>query len=339
MTVGQEMAEEMKKQATGITMKAEAFKALAAAQAEFCAVKMNKCAITKGNKKYKYGDLSAITDATRPALNKHGIASTFEVAVSYDDGCYVSATPVLMFSNGFEMRDGTVTMRASGPDPHSIGSVMTYAKRYAMSAKLNIAAEEDDDGHAGMPDGNGDSAPPQNNRTPRPRTAPKEQSSSNSKIEQFVNGKLNPKYQTANGLLSIQKIKKLTEEVKKKEINPIDLIAFLNKGVYKKTPIEKSYEIRQADFDAIMMIVDQWETVSKKEMPAEVDLITLDQETVIKDKVKGEEIDIKQFMRWLGDYTAAMGDRVEKVSEIHAEWYDGIIEKIDDPIDIMAHGK
>lgn len=354
MTVGEEVVKEAK---IVMTRKAEAYKALANAQAEFKPVKMNKSASIPfknketgqfSYKEYKYGDLAAILEATRPALNKHGISFSHECGITYDDGCYVSATPVLRFSNGYEMRDGTVTMRPANVNPHAIGSVMTYAKRYSLTAKLGIAAEEDDDGHGAMPSSDEEKTSNRKPKTPskgRPATAPREQSSSNEKIEQFVNGKLNPKYQTANGLLSIQKVKKLIGAVEEKNIDKHKFMQFLNQGIYKETPVQKPYDIRQSDFDAIMMIVDQWEALEKKidnspEDQSAVNLINLDQEAAIKDKVKEFDIDRKQFMVWLHDFAVAKGDAdVKKVCDVHADWYHEIMQKLDDPIDIMAHGK
>lgn len=348
---------------------AEAYSALATAQSKFTAVKMNQSAIVRGNKEYKYGDLQAIIEATRSALNECGIFATFVIETEYGEGRpAVSATPMLFHKNGTVIKGNTVKIVAGDGSPHSVGSAMTYAKRYALASMLCVAAEEDDDGHTAMEgqQGNNKRAAPQTqpqrpqNQSPppasgrqssKPATAPRNQSSANGRLEQWVDGKLNPKYQTANGLLSIKELKEFTDAMEKAEINGEDMAAYLNKTIYKDTPIKTRYDIRKEDFSAIMLLIEKnpklifTSAISDKEddtPPWEGDqgFITTDQVDHIKKAVSAMKIPVDTFRGWLAKYTFALGAKTDSPERIWPLWYDEIVRIIrDEPEVIMSHGK
>lgn len=91
--------------------------------------------------KSKYADLSSIIEAIREPLKKNGLAiSQFPSG----DG---ELTTILMHGSG-EWIEATAKMGITDGKSQSIGSAMTYARRYALGAVLGIATDEDDDGHA-----------------------------------------------------------------------------------------------------------------------------------------------------------------------------------------------
>jgi hypothetical protein len=115
----------------------ELTKALAKFQSEMKAVK-------KGAKnpffKSSYADLASIIDAIREPLSSNGLAFTqFPVG----DG---GLTTMLMHSSG-EWMSETFTMKPIDNKPQTIGSCITYSRRYALGAVLGLATEEDDDGN------------------------------------------------------------------------------------------------------------------------------------------------------------------------------------------------
>ncbi len=335
---------------------AEAHGSLASAQSEFSPVKMNKTAISRGNKEYKYGDLQAIIESTRPALNKYGIFISFVVETDYNENRpMISATPILFHKNGTVIKGNTIEISAADSSPHSVGSAMTYAKRYSLSSTLCVAAEDDDDGQGAMPP-NGSSpsqrvsAPPAKSRQQpsRPATAPKDQSATNGKLEQFVDGKLNPKYQTANGLLSIKQIKEMTDAVEKNDVDPKDLQQYLNSTIYRETPIKTRYEVKQADFNAIMLLLSRdpkaifKAAINDSDAPWEEPVPRIEEvnQKLLVDEVISKGIENNQFKKWLYAYSFSLGDRTDTVAGIRSDWYADIIDIVRNrPDEIRGFGK
>lgn len=108
--------------------------ALAKAQAA-----MKNAPLTKTNPHYrsKYSDLAAIRDAVVPHLAAHGIA-----LVQGLDGLAVSTR--LLHTSG-QWIESTLPIPAG--KMQELGSAITYARRYTLSAICGIAADEDDDGN------------------------------------------------------------------------------------------------------------------------------------------------------------------------------------------------
>ena len=96
--------------------------------------------------KSKYADLAGIWDVCRTPLSKHGLSVTQLPQVIEGN---INLTTVLLHSSGeWIASDYSVTPVKN--DPQGIGSALTYARRYAMSAILGIASEEDDDAEAAL---------------------------------------------------------------------------------------------------------------------------------------------------------------------------------------------
>ena len=135
----------------------ESINELAAAMASFQGaekkVERNRTVKVKGKTKagndfqydFKYATLDHIIEVTRAHLATAGLS--FVQGVSSDE-TGLCVTTRLMHSSG-QWMESTMPIYL-GPDrsPQAIGSAITYAKRYALTAMLGIVAEEDDDANA-----------------------------------------------------------------------------------------------------------------------------------------------------------------------------------------------
>jgi len=117
--------------------------ALSKAQGEFRAAKMD--AINPFLKNH-YADLGAVIEAAKPALAKYGLAVTQPAST---DGAFVTVTTMLMHSSGQWMAsDMTLPLgEEKGRNmAQAAGTIITYLRRYSLSAMVGIYADEDTDG-------------------------------------------------------------------------------------------------------------------------------------------------------------------------------------------------
>lgn len=91
--------------------------------------------------KSRYTSLSQLWDTVRKPMTKHGLCIT-----QFPSG-ENSLTTRLMHTSG-EWMESTVKMTPKDNTPQGHGSALTYMRRYALSAVLGIASEDDDDGNA-----------------------------------------------------------------------------------------------------------------------------------------------------------------------------------------------
>lgn len=92
----------------------------------------------------KYADLASVQEACREALVANELAV---MQLPTADGRKVTLTTVLMHASG-QFVSSELTMTAAQDTPQSIGSTITYARRYALAALAGVA-QADDDGNAG----------------------------------------------------------------------------------------------------------------------------------------------------------------------------------------------
>lgn len=92
--------------------------------------------------KNRYASLDAILDAARPVLHKHGLALSQEPL--FDEGKAGVITRII--HTGGESRESTLLLPLRDQSAQGVGSALTYARRYAVSSVLGIAADDDDDG-------------------------------------------------------------------------------------------------------------------------------------------------------------------------------------------------
>lgn len=93
---------------------------------------------------YTYATLPAILDLVRPVLAAHNLAVVQDVAM--DEGRTLITTRVL-HSSGEQMTFGPIVGKG-GSSWQELGSAITYARRYSLTAALGIAGDEDDDAQA-----------------------------------------------------------------------------------------------------------------------------------------------------------------------------------------------
>ena len=98
-----------------------------------------------GSYSYRYADLTDIWDAIRGPLKKNGLAVT-QTLKGGSTG-FMGIRTTVWHSSGQHLTD-VVEVRTEGKTPQEVGSLVTYYKRYALSAALGIATDEDDDGAA-----------------------------------------------------------------------------------------------------------------------------------------------------------------------------------------------
>lgn len=95
----------------------------------------------------RYADLASVRAAVTPVLAAHGLAVTQHPIIT-DSG--PGLTTMLVHESG-QWISSTMLLCMAKADPQGQGSAITYARRYALSAILGVASEEDDDGQAAMP--------------------------------------------------------------------------------------------------------------------------------------------------------------------------------------------
>lgn len=116
--------------------------ALAKAQGQ-----MKNAALNKVNPHFrsKYADLAGIRDTVIPALSAHGIA-VVQTMVPFDGRAAIATRLVHGSGQWIE----SLVPLPDATDMQKLGSAITYARRYSLSAICGIAADEDDDGNAAV---------------------------------------------------------------------------------------------------------------------------------------------------------------------------------------------
>jgi hypothetical protein len=103
--------------------------------------------------KSKYAALPSILDAIQIPLEESGLVFT-----QLPDGEYLT-TLLIHFESG-EFISSSYKMNPIKTDPQSIGSAITYARRYALGSILGLNIDEDDDGNKASAKANTPIPPP-----------------------------------------------------------------------------------------------------------------------------------------------------------------------------------
>jgi hypothetical protein len=111
--------------------------ALAKAQGQMRAAAFNK---TNPHFKNKYADLAAVIDAIRAPLADNGLSYTQTTEIR--DSGFALVTTLRHSTGQWVASEYPLPMAAK---PQELGSALTYARRYSLSAIACIAADEDDD--------------------------------------------------------------------------------------------------------------------------------------------------------------------------------------------------
>ncbi|MGQ7395784.1 ERF family protein [Streptococcus suis] len=95
--------------------------------------------------KSKYVPLENVVDSITRAANKHGLS--FTQFPSSDENGNVTVGTMVMHESGEWIEYDPICMKPVKNDPQAVGSAITYAKRYALSAIFGITSDNDDDGN------------------------------------------------------------------------------------------------------------------------------------------------------------------------------------------------
>lgn len=101
----------------------------------------------RGRADYRYLSLPALIDYLRPKLKDAQLFVTQELVGGQGT---VECTTTVWHLSGQHIEFGPIRLPAPN-DPQQVGSAATYARRYALAAVFNLAADEDDDAASARP--------------------------------------------------------------------------------------------------------------------------------------------------------------------------------------------
>lgn len=105
--------------------------------------------------KAKYATLTSLWESARAALSANGLAVT--QVTDFDANGEIVLLTTLLHSSG-EWIGGVYPIRTADQKPQTLGSALTYARRYAFGALVGLTSDDDDDGNGAQ---NGAQAKPQ----------------------------------------------------------------------------------------------------------------------------------------------------------------------------------
>src|SRR5215475_2439529 len=121
--------------------------ALAKAQGAFPTIERSRTVTVQtksgGSFTYSYAPLDAILAAVRPVLAENDLAIA-QLLAGAENGAGAALVTQLRHASG-ELIESAFPFRPPD-DPQALGSLLTYLRRYAITALLGIAADTDDDG-------------------------------------------------------------------------------------------------------------------------------------------------------------------------------------------------
>lgn len=88
----------------------------------------------------KYADLASVIDAIRKPLSDNGLS--FVQSTYMADG--MPGVKTLLLHTSGQWISSSCVIKPSKMDPQGMGSALTYARRYALSAIVGIAQDDDD---------------------------------------------------------------------------------------------------------------------------------------------------------------------------------------------------
>lgn len=95
--------------------------------------------------KSKYVPLESVVEAIMNVAPNHGLS--FTQWPLNDDGGQVGVATILMHTSGEYIEYDPVFMQADKQTPQGYGALITYIKRYTLSAIFGITSDQDDDGN------------------------------------------------------------------------------------------------------------------------------------------------------------------------------------------------
>lgn len=91
--------------------------------------------------KYKYASMSDVLDVANPVLSKHGLA-VFHTVSRDEFGTFLKST--LAHVSG-DCIDSAIPLVFKSGDMKEMGAALTYARRYAIQAFLNMQSADEED--------------------------------------------------------------------------------------------------------------------------------------------------------------------------------------------------
>ena len=123
----------------------ELAKALAAAQGEMTAASKDA---TNPHFKSRYATLASVWDAIRGPLSRNGLSVSQVLETPDASPGLVAMRTILLHTSGQWIASRYMMPIADKLTPQAVGSAITYARRYALSAIVGIAPDDDDDGNS-----------------------------------------------------------------------------------------------------------------------------------------------------------------------------------------------
>jgi hypothetical protein len=129
--------------------------------------------------KSKYADLASVWDACRKPLSDNGLSvvQTTEFMPEHPD--MVCIETILCHASGQWIK-GRLAVKPVKSDPQSVGSCITYLRRYSLQSIVGIAPEDDD--------GNAASGKNEAKKQPEATTAPPEEVPPQANVESHDDG-------------------------------------------------------------------------------------------------------------------------------------------------------
>lgn len=170
--------------------------------------KMKPATFNKINPHFKnrYADFTSCMDAARSPLSENGL-SILQYCEHYNEK--LTLVTMLAHTSGQWIKS-YFPLNPTKMDSQSIGSAMTYAKRYSLSAMLGIVSdEEDDDGEAAQGRGKGSDAKTFSDTVNAPPKINTEQLNIIKKIEEKLDAKR--KKRVADWMKTVFKTEKIED--------------------------------------------------------------------------------------------------------------------------------
>jgi hypothetical protein len=91
----------------------------------------------------KYPTLAGILERIKPVMTRHKL-TILQEPVTTEDG--VGVATAILHESGARIQFDPLIIPIADRKPHTVGSALSYAKRYALTAVLGLAGDDDDDG-------------------------------------------------------------------------------------------------------------------------------------------------------------------------------------------------
>nr|DAQ02523.1 MAG TPA: ERF superfamily protein [Caudoviricetes sp.] len=117
--------------------------------------------------KSEYVPLENVAEAITQTATKYGLAFS-QYATTTESG-NVSVGTIIFHESGEYIEFPPLILKPENTKPQSIGSAITYAKRYALSAIFGITSDKDDDGNKANGNGEQQKQPQKRNQKQAPQ--------------------------------------------------------------------------------------------------------------------------------------------------------------------------